>query len=106
MHDPERPERNSGRPARFISPNGIHRSCSFGAIPTSAPPTLNEVRENLSKFSVEWKGADYARGQAQGLWREFFQYFGIGGKSAVLYEHQVKKLGGAKASSTHSSPTD
>lgn len=60
------------------------------------PSTLNEVRENLHRFSAEWKGADYERGQAQGFWREFFACFGISGKSAVLYEHQVKKLGGAK----------
>lgn len=65
-------------------------------MPQAVPLTLNEVRENLSKFSVEWNGADYERGQAQGFWREFFACFGIGGKSAVLYEHQVKKLGGAK----------
>lgn len=65
-------------------------------MPLSAPLTLNEVREHLRKFSHEWKGADYERGQAQGFWREFFACFGISGKSAVLYEHQVKKLGGAK----------
>lgn len=64
-------------------------------MPTT-PLTLNEVRESLRAFSHEWKGADYERGQAQGFWREFFACFGISGKSAVLYEHQVKKLGGAK----------
>ncbi len=62
----------------------------------AVPTTLNEVRENLRKFSLEWKGAHYERGQAQGFWREFFACFGISGKSAVLYEHQVKKLSGAK----------
>jgi len=65
-------------------------------MPTTTPLTLNEVRESLRAFSHEWKGADYERGQAQGFWREFFACFGISGKSAVLYEHQVKKLGGAK----------
>ncbi len=59
-------------------------------------PTLNEVRESLAKFAIEWAGADYERGQAQGFWREFFACFGISGQSAVLYEHQVKKLGGAQ----------
>lgn len=65
-------------------------------MPTTIPLTLNEVREKLSAFSVEWKGADYERGQAQGFWREFFACFGIQGKSAALYEHQVTKLGGAR----------
>jgi len=58
-------------------------------------PTLNEARELLSAFSLEWTGANYERGQAQGFWREFFACFGISGQSAVLYEHQVRKLGGA-----------
>ncbi|ANP74898.1 class I SAM-dependent DNA methyltransferase [Cryobacterium arcticum] len=58
-------------------------------------PTLNEVRELLRAFSLEWAGAHYERGQAQGFWREFFACFGISGQSAVLYEHQVRKLGGA-----------
>ncbi|MDL5488256.1 hypothetical protein [Microbacterium wangruii] len=64
----------------------IEEGGSFGAMPTAVPLTLNEVRENLSKFAVEWKGANYERGQAQGFWREFFACFGIGGQSAVLYE--------------------
>lgn len=59
-------------------------------------PTLNEIRESLAKFALEWKGSTYERGQAQGFWREFFACFGISGQSAVLYEHQVKKLGGAQ----------
>src|SRR5688572_6470397 len=57
---------------------------------------MNEVREELAKFALEWKGANYERGQAQGFWREFFRAFGISGQSAVLYEHQVKRLGGAQ----------
>lgn len=62
----------------------------------STPITINEARDNLRRFSAEWRGANYERGQAQGFWRELFACFGIGGKSAVLYEHQVKKLGGAR----------
>ena len=57
---------------------------------------LNEIRGNLAKFAIEWAGAIYERGQAQGFWREFYACFGISGQSAVLYEHQVKKLGGAQ----------
>lgn len=65
-------------------------------MPLPTPPTLNEVRENLSKFAVAWKDTIGERQQAQGFWREFFACYGIGGASSVLYEHQVQKLGGAK----------
>jgi hypothetical protein len=56
---------------------------------------LSDVRRNLARFSREWADATGERQQAQGFWREFFACFGITGATAVLYEHQVRKLGGA-----------
>lgn len=56
---------------------------------------MNEVRDNLARFVIEWKDAAFERQHAQGFWREFFACFGIGGASSVLYEKKVTKLGGA-----------
>jgi hypothetical protein len=58
--------------------------------------TRNEIRKRLSAFSKQQQGATNERAQAQTFWLRFYECFGIRAESAQMYEHSVKKLGGAQ----------
>lgn len=58
--------------------------------------TRNEIRKRLSAFSKQWQAASNERAQAQTFWLRFYECFGIRAESATVYEHSVKKLGGAQ----------
>lgn len=58
--------------------------------------TRNEIRKRLTAFAKQQQGAHNERAQAQTFWLRFYECFGIRAESATLYEHSVKKLGGAQ----------
>ena len=58
--------------------------------------TRNEIRKRLQAFSKLQQAAANERAQAQIFWLRFYECFGIRAESATLYEHSVKKLGGAQ----------
>jgi len=58
--------------------------------------TRNEIRKRLAAFAKEQQGARNERSQAQTFWLRFYECFDIHAESATIYEHSVKKLGGAQ----------
>ena len=52
----------------------------------------NEIRTRAVKFSREWDGAVYEKGEAQSFYNDFFDVFGIRRRSVARYEQHVAKL--------------
>ena len=55
-----------------------------------------EIRINAYKFSEDWAGKGYEKGQKQIFYYEFFQIFGIKPQRVTLFEKYVKKLNNKK----------
>lgn len=51
-----------------------------------------EIRANAARFSEEWKGKGYEKGQTQSFYDEFFAIFGVPRKQVAVYEQRVKAL--------------
>ncbi len=51
-----------------------------------------EIRANAARFSEEWKGKGYEKGQTQTFYDEFFAIFGVPRKQVAVYEQRVKAL--------------
>ncbi len=52
----------------------------------------NEIRIRASKFSKDWNGAFYEKGETQSFYNEFFEIFGVRRRSVARYEEHVAKL--------------
>ena len=55
-----------------------------------------EIRANAARFSEEWKGKGYEKGQTQTFYDEFFAIFGVPRKQVAVYEQRVKALDTAR----------
>ncbi|MDE2116203.1 MAG: class I SAM-dependent DNA methyltransferase, partial [Hyphomicrobiales bacterium] len=53
----------------------------------------NEIRARAAKFSEEWAGATYEKGETQSFYNEFFEVFGMQRRKVASFEEPVKKLG-------------
>lgn len=51
-----------------------------------------EIRANAARFSEEWAGKGYEKGQTQSFYDEFFAVFGVPRKQVAVYEQRVKAL--------------
>lgn len=51
-----------------------------------------EIRANAARFSEDWKGKGYEKGQTQTFYDEFFAVFGVPRKQVAVYEQRVKAL--------------
>ena len=51
-----------------------------------------EIRANAARFSEEWKGKGYEKGQTQSFYDEFFKVFGVPRKQVAVYEQRVLAL--------------
>ncbi len=65
-----------------------------------APMRLSwpEIRANAARFSEEWMGKGYEKGQTQSFYDEFFAVFGVPRKQVAVYEQRVKALDTARTS--------
>ncbi len=52
----------------------------------------NEIRVRASNFASEWKDAQYEKADTQSFYNEFFEIFGVRGRSVARYEEHVSKL--------------
>ena len=52
----------------------------------------NEIRARANKFSKEWNGAVYEKGETQSFYNDFFEIFGVQRRSVARYEEHVAKL--------------
>ena len=59
-----------------------------------APVRLSwpEIRANAARFSEEWQGKGYEKGQTQSFYDEFFAVFGVPRKQVAVFEQRVKAL--------------
>ena len=55
-----------------------------------------EIRANAARFSEDWKGKGYEKGQTQSFYDEFFAVFGVPRKQVAVYEQRVKALDAAR----------
>ena len=53
----------------------------------------NEIRARAAKFSREWNGHGYEKGQTQLFYRDFFDVFGVPVRRVATFEESVKNLG-------------
>ncbi|MEQ1671923.1 MAG: type IIL restriction-modification enzyme MmeI, partial [Hyphomicrobium sp.] len=53
----------------------------------------NEIRIRAAKFSKEWEGEGYEKGQTQLFYRDFFDVFGVPVRRVASFEEPVKNLG-------------
>ncbi len=60
--------------------------------------TWPEIRANAARFSEEWQGKGYEKGQTQTFYDEFFAIFGVPRKQVAVYEQRVKALDIARTS--------
>jgi hypothetical protein len=56
----------------------------------------NEIKSRALLFSNTWADASNEDSQAKPFWIDFFEIFGITNKRVAIFEHNVKKLGGAQ----------
>jgi len=52
----------------------------------------NEIRIRATKFSDEWQGEGYEKGETQSFYNEFFEVFGKRRRQVARYEQHVAKL--------------
>lgn len=57
-------------------------------------PTLNwnEIRIRATAFAKEWANEDSERAEAQSLWNDFFEVFGVKRRRVAVFEKRVSKL--------------
>ena len=53
----------------------------------------NEIRARAAKFSADYAGAHYEKGEAQSFYNDFFEVFGTPRRKVASFEEPVKKLG-------------
>jgi hypothetical protein len=53
----------------------------------------NDIRARAAKFSGDWAGAHYERGETQSFYNDFFEIFGVRRRRVATFEQPVKKLG-------------
>lgn len=53
----------------------------------------NEIRARAAKFSAEYAGATYEKGETQSFYNDFFDVFGVQRRKVASFEEPVKKLG-------------
>ena len=56
------------------------------------PLSRREIRTRATKFAKQWATAYNEDADAKPFWYEFFQVFGIRGRTVGSYEVHVKKL--------------
>ena len=66
----------------------------------------NEIKSRALLFSQRWADACNEKSQSTPFWIDFFEIFGITDKRVATFEHNVKKLSGARAQFTDSSLAD
>lgn len=49
-----------------------------------------EIRANAARFSEDWAGKGYEKGQTQSFYDEFFAIFGVPRKQVAVYEQRVR----------------
>ena len=54
------------------------------------PISPNEIRSRAAKFSRDWDGEGYEKGQTQLFYRDFFDVFGIPVRRVATFEESVK----------------
>ncbi|WP_371154006.1 class I SAM-dependent DNA methyltransferase [Jannaschia sp. 2305UL9-9] len=54
------------------------------------PLSPNEIRSRAAKFSRDWAGEGYEKGQTQLFYRDFFDVFGIPVRRVATFEESVK----------------
>lgn len=54
------------------------------------PLSPNEIRSRAAKFSRDWDGEGYEKGQTQLFYRDFFDVFGIPVRRVATFEESVK----------------
>ena len=59
----------------------------------SKRPSWNSVRARANKFSKEWKGQGYEKGETALFYRDFFDIFQINVRRVAQFEQYVKLLG-------------
>ena len=60
------------------------------ALRQELPISPNEIRSRAAKFSREWAGEGYEKGQTQLFYRDFFEVFGIPVRRVASFEASVK----------------
>jgi hypothetical protein len=58
--------------------------------------SLNEIRNNARKFSLDWKDESRERAESQTFWNEFFEVFGVNRRKVGVFEAAFKKLKGTQ----------
>lgn len=53
----------------------------------------NEIRSRAARFSREWEGEGYEKGQTQLFYRDFFDTFGVPIRRVAAFEEPVRNLG-------------
>src|SRR5260370_3056648 len=53
----------------------------------------NEIRARAARFSDEWAGAHYEKGETQSFYNDFFEVFGVQRRKVASFEEPVRKLG-------------
>lgn len=54
----------------------------------------NEIRARAARFTQEWNGETYEKGEAQSFYNDFFDVFGVTRRRVASFEEPVKKLSG------------
>ena len=57
------------------------------------PLSWNDIKLNAMRFSEEWLGESYERGEAQTFYNEFFGVFGVTRRSVARFEEHVRLKG-------------
>jgi len=52
----------------------------------------NEIRIRATDFAKEWANEDSERAEAQSLWNDFFEVFGVKRRRVAVFEKRVSKL--------------
>ena len=53
----------------------------------------NEIRARAARFSADYAGAHYEKGETQSFYNDFFEVFGTPRRKVASFEEPVKKLG-------------
>src|SRR6201993_1164857 len=56
----------------------------------------NEIRARAARFTEEWAGAKYEKGETQSFYNDFFDIFDVKRRKVASFEEPVKKLGGKR----------
>lgn len=59
----------------------------------SKAPSLNEIRQRIARFVVEYKDAASERSDAQNFWRDLMACYGVDSvrRKGVIFEHQARR---------------